>query len=180
MQIVNRFLSEILLIKPNINDSDNIFEITFSTNELKKLGIEYEFVQDNESFSDKNVLRGLHYQINHPQGKLIQVIEGEIFDFVVDMRKSSPTFGLSTSFILSSENHLLAWVPPGFAHGFYVMGNKALVNYKVTDYRYPEYERTLLWSDPLLGIVWPFKNQKPILSEKDATGKLLKFCDLYP
>jgi dTDP-4-dehydrorhamnose 3,5-epimerase len=180
MQIVNSLLSEILLIKPNIIKSDNIFEITFSSDELKKLGIDYKFIQENEIFSNKNVLRGLHYQIIHPQGKLIQVIEGEIFDFVVDMRKSSPTFGLSTSFILSSENNLLAWIPPGFAHGFYVLGNKALINYKVTDYRYPEYERTLLWSDPILGIVWPFENQMPILSEKDADGKLLKFCELYP
>ena len=179
MKIVSKLLSDILLLKPDKVISKGFDEISFSNMELAKVGISTKFVQENESQSGRNVLRGLHYQIQHPQGKLIRVVFGAIFDVVVDLRKSSDFFGRATSFELSAENGLLVWIPPGHAHGFYVTSEDAIVIYSVTDYRFPEFERTLLWSDSDLNIDWPFEVEKPILSEKDASGLLFKEIEVF-
>jgi dTDP-4-dehydrorhamnose 3,5-epimerase len=137
-------------------------------------------VQDNHSASTKGVLRGLHYQVRQPQGKLVRVVVGEIFDVSVDLRRSSPMFGKSVGAILSAEKKNQLWVPPGFAHGFYVMSEKAEIIYKATDYYAPQWERSLLWNDPALGIDWPILNDGfPILSEKDAKGSLLSDAETY-
>ena len=132
-------------------------------------GIDYDFVQDNHSKSSHGILRGLHYQIKQPQGKLVRVVEGAVFDVAVDMRQSSATFGQWVGYELSAENHHMLWVPPGFAHGFYVMSDSAEFVYKCTDYYAPEHERSVLWNDPDLAIDWHLvDNKNPILSEKDA------------
>ena len=135
-------------------------------------------MQDNHSKSAKNVLRGLHYQIQHPQGKLVRVIAGEVFDVAVDLRRSSPTFGKWVGFTLSSGNKRMAWIPPGFAHGFCVTSETAEFLYKTTDYWYPEHERSLLWSDSALGIKWPL-NEKPTMTAKDIIGKQLSDSECY-
>jgi len=132
-------------------------------------GIAADFVQDNLSLSCRGTLRGLHYQIEHPQGKLVQVFAGEVFDVAVDVRRDSPTFGRWTGTVLSGENHRQLWVPPGFAHGFCVLSETALLFYKCTDYYHPEHERTLLWNDATVGVEWPLEGE-PILSEKDRRG----------
>ncbi len=132
-------------------------------------GIDYDFVQDNHSKSSHGILRGLHYQIQQPQGKLVRVVNGAVFDVAVDMRQSSATFGQWVGYELSAENHHMLWVPPGFAHGFYVMSDSAEFVYKCTDYYAPEHERSVLWNDPDLAIDWHLVDSKPpILSEKDA------------
>ena len=134
-------------------------------------GIPYEFIQDNQSNSRRTVLRGLHYQINSPQGKLVRAIKGRIFDVAVDLRRSSPTFGKWVGRILSDRNRLQLWVPPGFAHGFYALSTWAQVSYKLTELYSSEYDRTLLWNDPQVGVNWPLINGKPpMLSAKDAIG----------
>lgn len=137
------------------------------------------FVQDNHSKSSQGILRGLHYQIKHPQGKLVRVVQGSVFDVAVDMRKSSPTFGQWVGYELSAENHRMLWVPPGFAHGFYVMSETAEFVYKCTDYYAPEFERSLLWNDPTVGIEWPTNGHTPLLSEKDANGDLFGDADTF-
>ena len=174
MKIISKLMLDVLLLEPTKNNEDGVLSIGHSKSDLAKVGIHYDFVQENESLSYKNVLRGLHYQITHPQGKLIRVVSGSIFDVVVDMRRSSPFFGKSTFFSLSHENELLAWIPPGYAHGFYVTSDYAKIIYNVTDYRVQESERTLLWSDKELGIEWPICEDSPILSEKDASGHLFQ------
>lgn len=143
-----------------------------------KTGLDVTFVQDNHSCSAKNVLRGLHYQIHHPQGKLVRVIKGSIYDVVVDIRRSSPTFGQWVSRLLTAEEKHQLWVPPGFAHGFLVLSDQAEVLYKATDYYAPEYDRCIRWSDPDIGIHWPLEAE-PILSAKDAVGKFLKEAEVY-
>ena len=143
----------------------------------KKFGIDYDFVQDNHSKSSKGVLRGLHYQIEHPQGKLVRCISGAVYDVIVDLRKSSSSFGKWFGIKLS-ENNLQLWVPPGFAHGFYTLTETAEIVYKTTDYYYPEYDRTLLWNDTNLGIEWGI-NGEPILSQKDLKGKTFEECEKY-
>jgi len=138
------------------------------------------FVQDNHSRSTQGILRGLHYQIEHPQGKLVRVVSGAVFDVAVDLRKSSPFFGKWAGMILSSENKRMLWIPPGFAHGFYVLNMDAEVIYKCTDYYAPEYERTLLWNDPSIAIDWPIlPGTSPILSEKDSCGLSLEFAEVF-
>src|SRR5205085_11229638 len=137
------------------------------------------FVQDNHSKSARNVLRGLHYQIQQPQGKLVRVVAGEVFDVAVDIRKSSPTFGRWVGVTLSAQNHRMLWIPPGFAHGFLVLSEAAEFLYKTTDYWYAEHERTLLWNDPTLRIEWPLDGA-PIVAAKDAVGRPLASADLYP
>lgn len=138
-----------------------------------------QFVQDNHSKSAQGVLRGLHYQIQHPQGKLVRVTQGEVFDVVVDLRRSSPTFGKWEGVVLSAQNKRQLWVPPGFAHGFLVTSENAEVLYKTTDYYHPEFERSLLWIDPTVGIQWPIQTT-PLLATKDAAGTPLgraeSFC----
>jgi dTDP-4-dehydrorhamnose 3,5-epimerase len=135
-------------------------------------------VQDNHSLSGRGVLRGLHYQIEHPQGKLVRVIEGAVFDVAVDLRRSSPTFGMHVGLELSAAGKEMLWIPPGFAHGFIVLSAAAQFLYKTTDYWYPEHERTLLWNDPALGIEWPFAGP-PILAAKDAAGRPLADADAF-
>ena len=150
-----------------------IFFETFQKERYQKLlGINYEFVQDNYSRSFKNVLRGLHFQENNVQGKLLRVVQGEVFDVAVDIRKNSPTFGQWVGMILSAENNKQLWIPPGFAHGFLVLSDIADFEYKCTNYYDPHSERCLLWNDPTINISWPISN--PILSDKDKLGKSLQ------
>lgn len=137
-----------------------------------------EFVQDNESFSTKGVLRGLHYQVQRPQGKLVRVVTGEVFDVAVDLRKSSPTFGQWTGVTLSSENKKQFWIPVGFAHGFLVTSDTAIVAYKATDFYFPEGERSIAWDDPDIGIEWPV-DVNPLVSEKDASAVSIKSADIF-
>lgn len=161
-------------------DERGAFMETWQSRKYAACGIDWDFVQDNWSESRHGVLRGLHYQLTHPQGKLVAVVAGEIFDVVVDMRRSSPTFGHWISEILSAERGAALWVPPGFAHGFYVMSERATVLYKCTDFYQPGSERTLLWNDPALGITWPMeRGSQPILSAKDAEGRCLSEADVF-
>lgn len=180
MKIHSTSISDVLILEPKVfGDERGFFYESFSAREFEKLsGLSPNFVQDNHSRSAKNVLRGLHYQIRQPQGKLIRVTEGEIFDVAVDLRKSSPTFGKWTSARLSAENHLQLWIPPGFAHGFLVLSESADVLYKVTDYWAPENERCISWKDPALGIRWPV-GPDPTLSSKDDQGKLLGDAETF-
>ncbi len=165
---------------PVFEDSRGFFLESYQAAKLAQAGITSQFVQDNHSGSRQGVLRGLHYQIQQPQGKLVRAIAGEIFDVAVDLRHSSPTFGKRVSHHLSAENHLQIWVPPGFAHGFYVLSEWAEVLYKTTDYYAPQFERTLLWNDPALGIEWPLiTDQAPILSAKDAQGRPLSEAEVF-
>jgi dTDP-4-dehydrorhamnose 3,5-epimerase len=142
-------------------------------------GIEARFVQDNQSRSTRNVIRGLHYQVEHPQGKLVRVIAGEVFDVAVDLRRSSPAFGRWAGMRLSAESRVMLWIPPGFAHGFLTLSDTAEVLYKTTDYYAPEYERCVLWNDRDLGIEWPLAGT-PIISTKDANGLPLGQAENFP
>ncbi len=143
-------------------------------------GIDYDFVQDNHSKSTQGILRGLHYQIQQPQGKLVRVVQGSVFDVAVDLRKSSPSFGQWVGYELSAKNHHMLWVPPGFAHGFYVMSKTAEFVYKCTDYYAPEFERSILWNDPDLAINWRLiEGEAPTLSEKDAVAPGFKDAEKF-
>jgi dTDP-4-dehydrorhamnose 3,5-epimerase len=180
MQIIQTEIPEVLVIEPQVFGDDRGFFYE-SYNEkafLDKPGITEHFVQDNHSCSTKNVLRGLHYQIQQPQGKLVRVVVGSIFDVAVDLRKSSPTFTQWIGTHLTAENKRQLWIPPGFAHGFLVLSEYAEVLYKTTDYYAPQYERTILWNDPDLAIAWPIQTE-PILSAKDQAGKLLKDAEVF-
>lgn len=181
MQFTSTGLPGVILIQPKIfGDERGYFLESYRKERFSAAGIQADFVQDNHSASTKGVLRGLHYQIRQPQGKLVRVIVGEVFDVAVDLRRSSPTFGNWVGAILSAEKKNQLWVPPGFAHGFYVTSKKAEILYKTTDYYAPEWERSLLWNDPVLGIEWPIINGEfPILSEKDAKGVLLSAAETY-
>lgn len=172
---------EVLLIQPHVHmDKRGLFLETYNRRDFVAAGISDHFVQDNQSGSHQGTLRGLHYQIRQAQGKLVQVLVGEIFDVAVDLRKVSPTFRQWVGIYLSGENRHQVWVPTGFAHGFYVISDWAQVLYKVTDYYAPEWERTLLWNDPAIGINWPIPpGQSPILSSKDAIGKPLAEAELF-
>lgn len=168
-----------LLLEPRVfTDERGFFYERWNRRTLAGLGVDADFVQDNHSCSHRNVLRGLHYQIGHPQGKLVQATRGEIFDVVVDLRQSSSTFGQWEGIVLSANRQQSLWVPPGFAHGFYVLSAEAEVIYKVTDYWHPEDERTLLWNDPALSIAWPCPGQ-PLLSAKDAQGLPLAAAECF-
>lgn len=144
-----------------------------------KTNLDYQFVQDNHSLSKQNILRGLHYQVQRPQGKLVRVVKGEVFDVAVDLRRSSTTFGQWVGDYLSAKNKKQLWVPPGFGHGFLVLSEQAEFLYKTTDYYAPEYERTVLWNDPDLAIAWPLGDRTPILSEKDQAGCLFTYAEVY-
>ena len=174
MQIFETKIQGIKVIHPKvINDNRGYFFETFQKERYQKmLGINYEFVQDNYSRSFKNVLRGLHFQENNVQGKLLRVVQGEVFDVAVDIRENSPTFGQWVGMILSAENNKQLWIPPGFAHGFLVLSDIADFEYKCTNYYDPHSERCLLWNDPTINIIWPISN--PILSDKDKLGKSLQ------
>ena len=182
MQFKPTTISDVILIIPDVRgDERGFFMEVFQSNKFSKAGISAPFVQDNHSRSSQGVLRGLHYQIKQAQGKLVRTIAGEVFDVAVDIRKSSPTFGEWVGTLLSAENKYQLWIPPGFAHGFYVLSEWAEVLYKTTDFYAPEYERTLLWNDPDIGVQWPLLNgQSPVLSPKDEHGKALSAADIYP
>jgi dTDP-4-dehydrorhamnose 3,5-epimerase len=172
---------DVLLIRPSVHEDERgAFMEAYQARKFAEAGITLPFVQDNQSRSRRGVLRGLHYQIRHPQGKLVRVLAGEVFDVAVDLRRASRTFGQWASAVLSSENRLMLWLPPGFAHGFYVLSEWAEVVYKATDYYAPEWERTLRWDDPALGIPWPLAEEAaPMLSPKDAAGMTLARCETY-
>jgi dTDP-4-dehydrorhamnose 3,5-epimerase len=181
MQIIDTPLKDVKLLRPKVfGDARGFFMEIFRDTAFRKNIADVTFVQDNHSRSDKNVLRGLHYQIRYPQGKLVRVISGQVFDVAVDIRKSSPSFGCWTGSVLSSENKDMLWVPPGFAHGFYVMSDHAEFVYKCTQYYTPEHERVILWNDPAIGIDWPLSCPKlPLLSPKDEDGVLLKDAEVF-
>jgi len=174
MKITALAIPNVILLEPKVFGDDRglFFESFNQKNFEAAIGRHVTFVQDNHSRSVKNVLRGLHYQIQQPQGKLLRVVQGEVFDVAVDIRKSSPTFGQWIGEILSAENKLQMWVPEGFAHGFVVLSDTAECLYKTTDYYAPEHERCIVWNDPGIGIQWPFDDE-PVLSVKDQQGKSL-------
>jgi len=167
-------LPEVLILEPKVfGDARGFFFESFNQRDFAQTTrLDVQFVQDNHSRSGKGVLRGLHYQIQHPQGKLVRVTQGEVFDVAVDLRRSSPNFGKWVGVVLSADNHRQLWVPPGFAHGFVVTSDTAEFLYKTTDYWFPEFERSLLWNDPAVGVRWPL-TAEPQLAAKDAAAKTL-------
>lgn len=173
-------ISDVLVLQPKVfGDTRGFFFESFNARDFEQsTGLNIEFMQDNHSKSAHGVLRGMHYQIQHPQGKLVRVVQGEVFDVAVDLRQTSPTFGHWVGEFLSAENHKQMWVPPGFAHGFVVLSESAEFLYKTTDYWYPEHERSLLWNDPTVGIKWPI-DFEPQLALKDAAGKRLKEAEIF-
>ena len=179
MKVSATELGGVNLIEPRVFEDDRgFFMESWNARAFAAAGLDATFVQDNHSRSRKGVLRGLHYQIEHAQGKLVRCVAGEVFDVVVDLRRSSPTFGRALGLSLSSENRQMLWVPAGFAHGFLVMTEYADFLYKTTDYWYPEHERTLLWNDAALGIAWPLAGE-PILTAKDAAGTPFAAASFY-
>jgi dTDP-4-dehydrorhamnose 3,5-epimerase len=172
-------LPGLLLLEPRVfRDDRGFFLESYNAKTMSRLGIEYSFVQDNHSFSARNVVRGLHYQLCHPQGKLVRVLAGEIFDVAVDLRRNSPTLGQWHGQVLSGENLQMLWIPLGFAHGFSVLSENAHVLYKATDLYYPECERTLAWNDSDLNISWQLRGD-PIVSAKDRLGVALRDAELF-
>jgi dTDP-4-dehydrorhamnose 3,5-epimerase len=173
-------IPDVLVLAPKVfGDARGFFFESFNARDFAAAtGVDAQFVQDNHSKSAKGVLRGLHYQIQHAQGKLVRVVQGSVFDVAVDLRRSSPTFGRWVGEVLSADNHKQMWVPPGFAHGFVVLSESAEFLYKTTDYWYPEHERCLLWNDSELGIEWPI-DFAPQLAAKDAAGNPLRTADLF-
>lgn len=180
MNIIKTKIPDILIIEPKIfGDDRGFFFESFNAKKFTEAtGIKTQFVQDNHSRSGKNVLRGLHYQIQQAQGKLVRVVAGEVLDVAVDIRKSSPTFGQWVSCLLSAENKRQFWVPTGFAHGFVVLSDTADFLYKTTDYYAPEYERSILWNDPDLDIDWQISGE-PILSAKDKSAPTLREAEVF-
>ena len=173
-------LPDVLILEPKVfGDHRGFFFESYNQRDFESLtGLKVQFVQDNHSRSARGVLRGLHYQIQHPQGKLVRVTLGEVFDVSVDLRRSSQTFGKWTGVTLSAANNRQIWIPPGFAHGFVVTSEYAEFLYKTTDYWYPEHERSLLWNDPALGVKWPLAGE-PKLAAKDMAGKALATADTF-
>jgi dTDP-4-dehydrorhamnose 3,5-epimerase len=173
-------IPDVLIIEPKVfGDQRGFFFESFNQEAFNQVtGLKANFVQDNHSRSAKGVLRGLHYQIQQPQGKLVRVVSGEVLDVAVDIRRSSPTFGRAVSVLLSGDNHKQLWVPPGFAHGFVVLTETADFLYKTTDYYAPAFERCILWNDPVLGIDWQLA-ELPKLSGKDALGVPLSQADVF-
>ncbi len=181
MRVTPTELDGVLVIEPKVfGDDRGFFLETYRRDRYREAGIPYEFVQDNHSRSNKGVLRGLHFQEPTPQGKLVRVVRGAIFDVAVDIRRGSPGFGRWTGVELTGDNHRQIWIPPGFAHGFLTLIDATHVSYKCTDYYAPQHERTLLWSDPGIGIVWPGLNAAPQLSANDAAGVLLSEAKILP
>jgi dTDP-4-dehydrorhamnose 3,5-epimerase len=181
MNIVKTEIPDVLILEPKVfGDDRGFFFESYNKQAFESAtGIRCEFVQDNHSLSSKGVLRGLHYQIKQPQGKLVRVISGEVFDVAVDIRKSSSTFGQWVGVNLSAENKRQLWVPEGFAHGFLVLSEKAEFLYKTTDYYAPEYERCIRWDDEALGISWPL-TETPVVSEKDSKGTDFETSEVFP
>jgi dTDP-4-dehydrorhamnose 3,5-epimerase len=179
MNFVTSNIPDVLIIQPRVfEDERGFFFESYQKQRFESLGIPFEFVQDNHSLSRQGVLRGLHYQIQQPQGKLVRVVSGEVFDVAVDIRRSSPTFGKWMGINLSAQNKTMLWIPPGFAHGFYVLSESAEVLYKASGYYAPQWERTLIWNDPALNIQWP-EGPSPVISSKDAAGLPLSQADLF-
>jgi len=174
-------LPGVLILEPKVfSDSRGHFFESYNRRTFgDATGVDVEFVQDNESLSARNVLRGLHYQIKQAQGKLVRVVAGEIYDVAVDLRRSSPKFGKWTGSILNAGMRPMIWIPAGFAHGFLTLSEQAIVSYKTTDYYAPEHERTLAWNDRSVGVLWPLEGQ-PLMSEKDARGKAFAEAETYP
>jgi dTDP-4-dehydrorhamnose 3,5-epimerase len=181
MQVHKTDLPEVLIIEPRVfGDDRGFFYESFNQRRFQELtGLQSEFVQDNHSRSAKNVLRGLHYQIRQPQGKLVRVVAGEVFDVAVDMRRASKTFGKWTGVVLSAENKRQMWIPEGYAHGFLVLSESAEFLYKTTDYYAPEYERAVRWNDPDIGVAWPLQGA-PLLSAKDKAALSLSEAETFP
>ncbi len=181
MRFVPSEIPGVLLVEPQVfGDSRGFFMETWHAAKFAAAGLDCNFVQDNHSKSVQGALRGLHYQIKKPQGKLVRVISGEVFDVAVDLRKSSPFFGRWVGEILSAENKKMLWVPPGFGHGFYVLSPEAEFVYKCTEFYAPEDERCIRWDDPELAIAWPLLGLSPLLSPKDLAGVSLTKAELYP
>ncbi len=179
MKVMETPLAGVLVLEPKVfADARGFFLESYNEKVMADGGVPDHFVQDNQSYSLRSVVRGLHYQISHPQGKLVRVVTGEILDVAVDLRRSSATFGKWYGVALSGENHLMLWIPPGFAHGFHVLSDGAQVLYKTTDFYDPKCERTLAWNDPELGIDWKLKGT-PIVSEKDACGKSFREAEKF-
>ena len=174
-------IPDLLIFEPAVlGDHRGYFMETWRQSYFDERGIDVKFVQDNQSKSTQGTLRGLHYQLQHPQGKLARVLAGEVFDVAVDMRKSSASFGKWFGLVLSGENKKQLWIPPGFAHGFYVLSESAELSYKCTDYYHPEDDNSLRWDDATVGIDWPMLGSPPLLSEKDRAGKSLSTAPTYP
>ncbi len=180
MKIISTAIPDVLMIEPTVfQDERGFFLESYQKKQFQEAGINVDFVQDNHSKSYQGTLRGLHYQIRQTQGKLVRVTAGEIFDVAVDIRKNSPTFGQWVGDYLSAENRRMLWVPAGFAHGFYVTSMDAEVLYKASDYYAPEWERSIMWNDPMIGIQWPIQDELPVLSAKDGMGKLLSEAEVF-
>jgi dTDP-4-dehydrorhamnose 3,5-epimerase len=175
-------LPEVLVIEPKLfGDERGLFFESWNEKAFAALGVQAKFVQDNQSRSTKNVVRGLHYQIKQSQGKLVRIVSGEVFDVAVDIRRSSPNFGKWVGVRLSAQNRLITWIPPGFAHGFAVLSDHAEFLYKTTDYYAPEHERTVLWNDPDIGIEWPLAREELTVSDRDAAApRLAEIADELP
>ncbi|MBC7205102.1 MAG: dTDP-4-dehydrorhamnose 3,5-epimerase [Methyloversatilis sp.] len=180
MKVIETGIEGLLVLEPKVfGDARGFFMESFNARIFAEVtGLKLEFVQDNHSRSGRGVLRGLHYQVQQPQGKLVRVSQGRVFDVAVDLRRSSPTFGRWFGVELSGENHRQFWVPAGFAHGFYVLSETADFLYKTTDYYAPEHERSLAWNDPTVGVQWPLEGE-PLLSAKDLAGKPLGGCEVF-
>lgn len=181
MQVTPTALPDVLLVEPRVfGDDRGFFYESWNRRAFAAAGIDVDFVQDNHSRSARGVLRGLHYQIVHPQGKLVRVVAGEVFDVAVDLRRASPTFGRHVAVRLSADDHRMLWVPAGFAHGFCVVSASADFLYKTTDYWAPEHERCIAWSDPDLAIEWPLGAMTPQVSAKDAAGAAFRDAEVFP
>jgi dTDP-4-dehydrorhamnose 3,5-epimerase len=182
MQATSTVLPEVVILEPKVfGDERGFFFESFNARTFRDVtGVNCEFVQDNHSRSIHQVLRGLHYQLEHPQGKLVRVVAGEVFDVAVDIRQSSPRFGRWVGVELSAQNKRELWIPPGFAHGFLVISESAEFLYKTTDYWHPEDERSIRWDDPEIGIEWPAVGGVPIVSKKDASASFLANAAVFP
>ena len=179
MKVQSTQIPGVLIVEPTVfGDDRGFFLESFNEREMRNIGIDAHFVQDNHSRSQRNVLRGLHYQISQPQGKLVRVVSGKVFDVAVDIRRDSQAFGKWVGVELSAENKRILWMPPGLAHGFVVLSESADFLYKATDYYAQEFERTILWNDPDLAIEWPLAGQ-PILSSKDAAAKTFREAEVF-
>jgi dTDP-4-dehydrorhamnose 3,5-epimerase len=174
-------IPDVIVVEPVVHgDQRGFFMETWHGEKFRRAGLDVAFVQDNHSRSVPNTIRGLHYQIERPQGKLVRAVAGEIFDVAVDLRRSSPTYGKWVGNTLSAANRLQLWIPEGFAHGFYVTGDDAEVVYKCTDLYFAEHERTLWWDDPTIGIKWPLGSESPLVSAKDAAGLSFQAAPTFP
>lgn len=181
MRALPTSIPDVVLIEPKVfGDARGFFLESFNQRTFNRVtGTDYQFVQDNHSHSSRGVLRGLHYQIEQPQGKLVRVVQGRVWDVAVDIRKNSPTFGQWVGVELAGDNHHQLWIPPGFAHGFVVLSEHADFLYKTTDYYAPQHERCIIWNDPDLAIAWPDMDGLPVLSAKDAMGKPFRQTEVF-